>query len=79
MKFELIPNWKQAWKLFSVQGFAIVAILPDIYNLAIAYGVLEGMAVPAEFDRLVKTIAFLGAVSRLIKQKAAEAAVQKEG
>ena len=46
---ELIDDWKQAWKKFSVQAFIVLAAMPDIYGGVQSLGWLDDKAVPQSF------------------------------
>ena len=66
-KFRLIDNWKQCWKLYSVQVFIVLAFLPEIYTAFASIGLLE--AVPTSFDWVLRCLAGIGVITRLIKQR----------
>lgn len=72
MKLELIANWNKAYKLYSMWFFVILGLAPDIFNLAVQMGVIDSTSAPAILTRLINTVAFLGAVTRLVKQKQLE-------
>lgn len=72
MKLELITNWNKAYKLYSIWFFAVLGLAPDIFNLAVQMGVIDSTSAPAILTRLINTVAFLGAVTRLVKQKQLE-------
>lgn len=66
-KFRLIDNWKQCWKLYSVQVFIVLAFLPEIYTAFAAIGLLE--ALPMSLDWTFRVLAGVGVITRLIKQR----------
>lgn len=66
----LVDDWKRAWKWFSMWAFIIVAFSPEIYELAVKFGIVSAGHLPAVFERLVQWVGFFGAVSRLVDQKA---------
>jgi hypothetical protein len=68
MKFQLIEGYQKFYAMWSMWAFAIVGAAPDLYNLAVQYNLLEGDSAPAQLARIINTIAFLGAASRMIKQ-----------
>lgn len=72
MKLELIANWNKAYKLYSMWFFVILGLAPDIFNMAVQMGVIDSTGAPAILTRIINTIAFLGAVTRLVKQKQLE-------
>jgi hypothetical protein len=70
MKPKLIPEWKRAWRLYSVQAMAALAGLPLAY-----------MALPADWQAAIPdawkagavgVVLFAGIVGRLIDQKPRE-------
>lgn len=71
MQFQLIENWATFYKMRSVQIMAIIAILPEILQLAVEMEIIsaDDASVPAFFNKLLKIGLFIGAVSRLLKQK----------
>ena len=75
-RLQLIANWKQSWRMYSVQFGAALVLLPELlYQLAMALGnvlpalpqvVLEYLSPPVR-----ATLAIIGAISvtlRLIRQ-----------
>lgn len=79
MKFELIEGWKKAYAMYSIWFFAILGAAPDLFNLAVENHLVDSGAAPALLARIINIIAFVGAASRLVKQKAlaAEAAASQ--
>lgn len=72
MKFEFIDDWKKAYTLYSMWFFVLLGMAPDIFNLAVSMNVIDSASAPAILSRLINLIAFLGAVTRLLKQKKEE-------
>lgn len=72
MKITFIDNAKLWYKMYSVWFMALLGMLPDIFNLAITSGLFSAENAPEKLSYLMKVVAFLGIVSRLIKQKVAE-------
>lgn len=66
MKLKLIENWNKFYKMWSVWFFAILAISPEIYTQLIALDLLTG--IPFGFSLIVKILAILGIISRVVKQ-----------
>lgn len=66
-KVRLIDDWKQCWKLYSVQVFIVLAFLPEIYTAFAAIGLLE--ALPVSLDWTFRVLAGVGVITRLIKQR----------
>lgn len=64
----LVENWKDAWKWLSMYAFAIIAVLPDLFNLAIAQGLLDSESAPQTLNYLIKLLAFVGMAVRLVNQ-----------
>lgn len=75
---ELVNEWRQFYSMYSVWFFAVIGGAPDLYNLALSSGLLTGSTAPPELARIINVIAFLGAASRLVKQKKLEAASEAE-
>lgn len=72
MKIELVKEANKWYAMYSIWAFVLLGALPDIYNLAVQFNLLTGDSAPAFLARAVNLIAFLGAVGRLVKQKALE-------
>lgn len=64
----LVGNWKESYKWFSMYAYAILGLLPEIFDLAVTSGILEAESTPAALNYTIKLIAFLGAVGRLVNQ-----------
>lgn len=71
-KVQLIDNWKSAWRFASIWMMAAMAIMPELYNLAISMGVLSEDTSPGALVRLMQIMSFLGIAIRMIKQKMPE-------
>ena len=71
IEVELIDDAKKFYKLYSIWFFAILGLLPDLYNLAVQDGLISGSNAPALLARAINIIAFIGAASGLVKQKVA--------
>lgn len=69
MKLQLIDQAGKWYSMYSIWFFALLGVMPELYNLAVSYNMVSGEAAPAVLARAINTIAFVGAVSRLIKQK----------
>lgn len=78
LQLELIPEWKKFYKMYSFWFFVILGCAPELWDLAIQYNVIKEAAAPALLARAVSTIAFLGAASRMIKQKSLEMKAEQE-
>ncbi|BAW19174.1 hypothetical protein [Ralstonia phage RP31] len=78
LELELIDGWKKFYAMYSIWFFAILGLLPDLFNLAIQNGVITSASAPELLTRAINVIAFVGAASRLVKQKvlASEPAAQ---
>lgn len=66
---RLIVGWRRFYAMYSMWAFAAVGTAPDLYNLAVSTGMLDGQSAPVMLTRLINTIAFIGAASKLIEQK----------
>lgn len=67
--FDLVTGWHKFYKMYSIWFFALLGSAPDLYNLAISSGVIDAGSAPALLTRIINIIAFVGAASRLLKQK----------
>ena len=72
LELELIDGWKKFYAMYSIWAFILLGALPDIYNLAVQFNIITGDSAPAFLARAVNTVAFLGAVGRMMKQKKLE-------
>ncbi len=68
MKIELVDDWKQAYKYFSVWFFTILGALPQIYQVLASYGVISSETAPTALINTISVIAALGAIARVLKQ-----------
>lgn len=86
-RLQLIANWKQSWRMYSVQFGAALVLLPELlYQLAMALGnVLPALpAVVLEYlpPYMRATLAVVGALSvmlRLVRQIRLPPAPDQEG
>ena len=67
---QLVDDWKQAWRKFSVWAFIVLGAMPDIYSGVQALGWLDDKAVPPAFVWSIRFAAAAGLALRLIKQRA---------
>ncbi|AUJ12384.1 hypothetical protein BVV20_09465 [Xanthomonas oryzae pv. oryzae] len=67
MSIELIENWRRAWTLASVQVFAGIVLLPDLYNGVAALCWLEELPGPAKW--VIRGLGALGVVARIVRKK----------
>lgn len=72
LKIQLIEEARKWYAMYSIWAFVLLGAMPDIYNLAIQFNLLTGDSAPAFLARTINTIAFLGAMARLVKQKKLE-------
>lgn len=68
----LVDDWASAWKFASVWMFVLIACAPELYNLSIQYNLVEAGTVPELFSKAISMMAFVGAASRVVKQKRVE-------
>lgn len=78
IKVELIDDWKSAWRFISIWVMAFMAILPELYQLAISMGVLSEETAPGALVRIMQALSFIGIAMRMIKQKIPEIQEQQE-
>ena len=65
----VIENWKQSWKLFSVQALAVAGVIPAIWA-----GLPDHIKaiIPASWmGSITALVAVCGIIGRLVKQPAA--------
>lgn len=77
MKIELVGNWKEMYKMYSIWAMAVLGSIGDIYNILLQAGLLEGTALPETYVRIMNAVAVAGVIARLIKQRALD--LQKSG
>lgn len=68
---KLVPDWRSAWRWFSVQAFAAIALLPMVWASLPAD--LKGYIPPGWGKYIVIGIALAGVIGRMIDQKKAPA------
>lgn len=69
MKIELVDEAKKWYAMYSIWFFAILGLAPDLFNLAVENHLIESGSAPALLARMINIVAFVGAASRLVKQK----------
>lgn len=69
MKIQLIDTAHKWYTMYSIWFFAALGVMPDVYNLAVQFNLVQGDSAPAQLSRIINLVAFFGAVSRLLKQK----------
>lgn len=69
MKLQLIDGWKKAYAMWSVWFMVLMGITPELYNTAESMGLFQGDGVSEQLSAIMKILAFLGIVSRLVKQQ----------
>lgn len=72
MKIELVGNWKQLTRTWSLYGIALLGVLPDLWNLAVSMELFTGTDVPQQFSYMVKVVMFVVGAIRIIKQTGLE-------
>lgn len=77
MKLQLVDEAKQWYAMYSIWAFALLGVAPELFNLAVEFGMISGEQAPVILARIIQTVAFFGAASRLIKQKAIELQAQQ--
>lgn len=69
MQIQLIPEWREMYKMWSVWIAAFVAVMPQLIELAVSMGIVKWELVPAQYDYAVKVVCFIWTAARLIKQQ----------
>ncbi len=62
---KLDPEWRKAWRWFSVQGLALLAAAPVLYE---GFPTLQGYLPPGAFHVGMVVLAVLALLGRLVKQ-----------
>lgn len=68
---KLIPDWKQAWRYYTVWGWACVINLPQLYTMLAASPLADKIdmgAIPEPLSMAITTLGIAGLVSRFIDQ-----------
>ena len=68
IKPQLVDNWRQGWRFFSVWVFGFVAAFPDIYTAVVAMGWLDSPDVPTVVVWAFRCMGVAGIVARFIDQ-----------
>lgn len=74
----LIPEWRSFWKMYSIWILAILGCSGDLYNLAIAQGILTGATTPAALTTILHWVGFIGGAARLVKQQALQVKAEQQ-
>lgn len=64
---QLISNWKEGWKFYSVWVFAFIAALPEL--LTMLSPLMDVAPLEGPVNWLLKAAAIVGIVSRFIAQR----------
>lgn len=67
LKVSIVENWREFWKWHSLYVFAFIAMMPDIWNLIVASGLLHDTPIGQNLDLALKFVALFGAILRLVK------------
>lgn len=62
---KLVDDWRKCWKWWSVQGLAVLAAAPVLYE---SFPTMQGYLPPAWFHSIMGTLAFLAILGRVVKQ-----------
>lgn len=68
-KVELIDGWKNAYRFYSFWASVIIAVMPDLLNLAISHEIIKAEEIPQWFSYTLKVSTFGWMAARLIKQE----------
>lgn len=64
----LVSDWRQVWRYWSTWAFALLALMPDLYQALVAAGLLGDGTMPDTAAWMVRGLAIAGIVSRFINQ-----------
>ncbi len=67
---KLIDEWKQGYKFYSTWAIAVLAALPDLYNMLAAAGLFDTM--PAAAQWTIRGGAVMVLIARFTRQKRPE-------
>lgn len=62
----LVEDWKDAWRWFSVQGLAVLALCPILYE---NFNFLQEFISASSFRWAMGALGLLTLISRIVKQK----------
>jgi len=68
MKFNLHPNWRQAWKWANMRMIVMLAAAPELW---VQFGTMQSYISRDVFHRVMSALAVLVAVN-IIRKKAAK-------
>lgn len=69
MKIKLIENWRDAYKMFSVQAFALIGFLMGIQQAWDSIPDVVKAFIPQEYiGKITLFLAIVGAIARLVQQ-----------
>lgn len=77
-KIKLIEGWGQFYKFYSFWMSVIVAVAPDLLNLAIKQEILTVEQIPEWFSYTLKMLTFCWMAARLVKQQSLATATTVE-
>lgn len=60
----MIPNWREAWKFYSMWIFGAVILFPELYTEARALGLIKAEWI----DEILRGLGIIGIAVRLIGQ-----------
>jgi hypothetical protein len=62
---KLVADWRKAWRWFSVQGLALLAVAPVIYE---SFPEMQSYLSEGQFRAAMGILAFLTILGRVVKQ-----------
>lgn len=68
-KIKLIENWRSAWRMYSFWMSVLVAVSPNLLNLAIEHEIITLETIPGWFSSTLKVMTFTWMALRLIQQE----------
>lgn len=72
MSFQLIDDWKSAWRWGSARLLALLILAPEIYEQAKGLGI-EQYVSPAAFNHAMALLGILTLVSKVVRLQQAPA------
>lgn len=72
----IIPDWRSAWRYWSVRMYAALLVMPEVWSAAVAAGLVDGS--PDVLVNAMRLTALVGLASRLVAQRMPADAAPRE-